>query len=195
MHDDTPKRQKRRSLRLKDYDYAQAGAYFVTIATRDRACLFGVIVDGQMCLNAAGREAEQCWLQIPQHFPNAALDEFIVMPNHVHGILVLSRGTACRAPTIERFGQPVSGSLPTVVRSFKSAVTQRLNALRGTPNASVWQRNYYEHVIRDEASLQGIREYIANNPLQWALDRENPAHRGAWRIVPLRDLTQQWDGM
>ncbi len=154
-----------------------------------------MIVDGQMHLHAAGREAGQCWLQIPRHFPNVELDEFVVMPNHVHGILVLSRGAACRAPTVERFGQPVSGSLPTVIRSFKSAVTQRSNALHGTPGASVWQRNYYEHVIRDEASLQGMREYIANNPLQWALDRENPVHVRAWHAVPRRDPTQPWDGM
>lgn len=171
----------RRSLRLKNYDYAQAGAYFVTLCTQNRACLFGEIVDGQMRLHPAGREAGQCWLQIPQHFPNVELDEFVVMPNHVHGIVVLGdggRGTVCRAPTtVERFGRPVSGSLPTVVRSFKSAVTKRINALHGSPGVSVWQRNYYEHVIRDEASLQDIREYIVNNPLQWTLDRENPRHR------------------
>ena len=177
---------RRGSLQQQDYDYAQTGAYFVTVCAQDRACLFGAIVDGQMRLNAAGREAGQCWLQIPRHFPNVELDEFVVMPNHLHGIVALGdggRGTACRAPTVERFGKPISGSLPTVLRSFKSAVTKRINALQETPGAAVWQRNYYEHIIRDEASLHGIREYIVNNPLQWALDRENPTNETGRGVV------------
>ena len=188
-----PAHRQRRSLRLKDYDYAQAGVYFVTICTKDRVCLFGDLVDGEMQLNAAGRVAERYWLDIPVHFPHTELDAFVVMPNHVHGILVIGdagRGTACRAPTVERFGQPVAGSIPTVVRSFKSAVTKQINLLQGAAGTTVWQRNYYEHIIRDEAALDGIREYIDNNPLQWALDRENPANVGARHAVPLRNVRQ-----
>ncbi|MCP9448033.1 MAG: hypothetical protein NNA22_10760, partial [Nitrospira sp.] len=117
----------RRSIRLKGYDYSQAGAYFVTVCTQDRTCLFGDVADGEMRLNDAGGIARQCWFDIPAHFPNASLDEFIVMPNHVHGIIVVDgRGTACRAPT-EQFGRPVTGSIPTIIRSFKSAVTKQIN--------------------------------------------------------------------
>ena len=99
------------------------------------------------------------------------------MPNHFHGILTIigdGEGTARRAPTMERFGKPTSGSLPTIVRAFKSAVTKRINELCGTPGASMWQRNCYEHVIRSETDLAEIREYIADNPLKWELDSENP---------------------
>ena len=170
-----PEKHHRHSIRLKGYDYSQAGAYFVTIVTQNRACLFGAVVDGEMRLNETGQIVRRCWLDIPAHFPHAELDEFVVMPNHVHGIIVIvdGRGTACRAPT-EQFGRPVTGSIPTVIRSFKSAVTKRINEQRGTPGAHVWQRNYYEHIIRNEESLDRIRQYIANNPLRWAFDRENP---------------------
>ena len=106
------------------------------------------------------------------------LDEFVVMPNHVHGILVIAdnrRGTACRAPTtVERFGRPVTGSLPTIVRSFKSVSTKRINKVRNTPGIPVWQRNYYEHVIRSEKELDRIRQYIAHNPASWTEDAERP---------------------
>ena len=101
------------------------------------------------------------------------LDAFIVMPNHIHGIII-RRGTARRAPTVERFGKPVAGSLPTLVRAYKSAVTQGINTLRRTPGDSVWQENYYEHIVRSEAELNRIREYIATNPMRWGSDRYNP---------------------
>jgi putative transposase len=102
------------------------------------------------------------------------------MPNLVHGIFMFFDcwGTACRAPTLERFSRPVVNSLPTIVRSFKSAVTNRINKIHGTPGALIWQRNYYEHVIRDENKLFKIRQYIQNNPLKWHLDRENPERVG-----------------
>lgn len=173
-----PNIHRRRSLRLKDYDYSQAGAYFVTVCVQNRECLFGEVVAGEMQLNNAGRMVVRCWQAIPDHFPHVALDVFVVMPNHVHGIIVLmgGRGTACRAPTNEQFGKPVPGSIPTVMRSFKSAATKHINELRHTAGVPVWQRNYYEHIIRDENSMARIREYIINNPLQWALDRDNPAN-------------------
>jgi REP element-mobilizing transposase RayT len=104
------------------------------------------------------------------------------MPNHVHGIIILherttpdgSRGTLQRAPTLEHFGKPTSNSIPTIVRLFKSATTKRINIARTMPGIAVWQRNYYEHIVRDEGSLNRIREYIETNPWQWAVDRENP---------------------
>ncbi|MCP9448186.1 MAG: hypothetical protein NNA22_11550, partial [Nitrospira sp.] len=122
------RRSTRRSIRLKGYDYSQTGAYFITAVTQDRVCLFGEVVDGEMRVNKFGEIARHCWFDIPAHFPHAELDAFVVMPNHVHGIIVIvdGRGTACRAPT-ERFGHPVTGSIPTVIRSFKSAVTKRIN--------------------------------------------------------------------
>jgi REP element-mobilizing transposase RayT len=209
----------RRSIRLQGFDYTQPGAYFITTVTRDRACLFGQVIDGEMRLNDAGEIARQCWLDIPNHFSNAQLDEFVIMPNHVHGVIVLVESSdmtynvgarhavplpndavplpndAMPLPNDavplprdlskgEKFGNPISGSIPTIVRSYKSAVTKRINECHGTPGAPVWQRGYYEHIIRNHESLNRIREYIMNNPLQWALDRENPDAMGIQPAVP-----------
>ncbi|MEW6262355.1 MAG: transposase [Thermodesulfobacteriota bacterium] len=172
-----PDRLHRRSLRLGGYDYAQPGAYFVTVCTQDRHCLFGEIEDGEMRLNKVGQIVRDEWIQTGRLRPSVELDVFVVMPNHFHGILLLTvdgRGTARRAPTPEQFGKPVIGSLPTIIRSFKSATTKRINECRNTPGLSVWQRNYYEHVIREEDSLNRIRQYIQDNPARWMYDRENP---------------------
>ncbi|MES2935181.1 MAG: transposase [Pseudomonadota bacterium] len=164
----------RHSIRLKNYDYCQAGAYFTTICTQDRACDFGNVIDGEMYLNEIGRIASQCWHALPQHFPKAELDGSIFMPNHLHGIIVLpdavNEGTACRAPT-EQFSKPVPGSIPTMVRSFKSAVTRLIHQQGITRNVKFWQRNYWEHIVRDESELHQLRDYIENNPKQWALDK------------------------
>ncbi len=182
-----PDRPRRRSLRLRGYDYTQAGAYFVTLCTRDRACLFGEIVDGEVSHNDAGRIVQSEWEALPDRFSGIDVDAFIVMPNHVHGILWINPvGARFIAP---RFVAPhdvdagVPGAMnraPTlgeIIRAFKAVATRRLRQTGVSEFA--WQRNYYEHIIRDEASLHGIREYIANNPLQWALDRENPVNVGA----------------
>jgi REP element-mobilizing transposase RayT len=173
----------RRSIRLKGYDYTRAGAYFVSICTKDRACLFGDVADGVMRLNQMGHIVRQCWLAIPDHFPHVLLDEFVVMPNHVHGILVIMPTHIVGAthasplqnddtPTRPRGPQP--RSVASIVGSFKSAAAKRINEHRGTPGAPIWQRNYYEHVIRDDESLNLIRNYIADNPLRWPIDAENP---------------------
>jgi len=179
-------RPHRRSLRLKGFDYAQAGAYFVTMSARNRQCLFGNILDGQVALTRFGEVVREEWVRTATLRSSVTLDTFVVMPNHFHGIIVVTtddeairgRGTARRAPTTERYGQPISGSIPTIIRSFKSAVTKRINGMRKTPGSRVWQRNYYEHVLRNERELDRVREYIANNPLRWELDRENPAATG-----------------
>ncbi|MEJ5342476.1 MAG: transposase [Thermogutta sp.] len=198
-----PERHHRRSIRLRGYDYTQPGAYFVTVCTQGRASLFGEVADGEMRLNEVGRIVQRCWEAIPEHFPHIELGAFVVMPNHVHGILVITGAphdlvgsrhavplqndvpppnnaliSNNAVPLQERLGKPVAGSIPTIVRSFKSAVTREVNALRGTPGAPVWQRNYYEHIIWNEESLQRIREYIWTNPLGWHLDRENPNPTG-----------------
>jgi len=188
-----PARHRRRSIRLRGYDYSQAGAYFVTIVTRNRECLFGEVVEDLMRLNDAGRMVAQCWHELAAHFPHLELDEFVVMPNHVHGIITvgaqfiapddhgainpgaINPGAMNRAPT----------GLGEIVRSFKAVATRRIR--QAGVLAFAWQRNYYEHIIRDEASLNRIREYIANNPLQWALDRENPHIVGATRASPRDD--------
>jgi len=173
----------RRSIRLKGYDYTQAGAYFVTICTKDRACLFGDVADGVMRLNQMGHIVRQCWLAIPNHVPHVLLDEFVVMPNHVHGIIVIMPthdvGATHASPlqnddTPTRPRGPQPRSVASIVGSFKSAAAKRINEHRGTPGAPIWQRNYYEHIIRDDESLNLIRNYIADNPLRWQIDAENP---------------------
>lgn len=180
----------RRSIRLQDYDYAQAGAYFVTICAQNRECLFGKVMDGKMMLNDTGRVAQAVWDGLPGRFPTIELDQFVVMPNHLHGILVLvgtqfiaptipRQGVINRAPTMMQQGQGVINRAPTlgeIVRTFKAATARQIR-LVGLSEFG-WQRNYYEHVIRDEDSLNRIREYIATNPLRWELDRENPKRQG-----------------
>ena len=162
------------------------GAYFVTICTENRKCLLGEVVNGEMALSKEGKILGEEWLKTTQVRPYVSLDLFVVMPNHFHGILFIDKeaegtdcwGTARCAPTIRQFRMMISESLPSIIRGFKSAATRRINILRNVPGAPVWQRNYYEHVIRDEASLNRIRGYIINNPLSWELDRENPERKG-----------------
>src|SRR5437867_3880492 len=130
----------RRSVRLPDRDYRQPGAYFVTICTKDRARTFGTVVSGSVRLSSEGEIARDCWLAIPRHFPNVRLDAFVVMPDHVHGILiVLSHGDDHPRP--RRFADAVPGSLSTILAAYKGEVTKRVNALRDTVGSSVWQRN------------------------------------------------------
>ncbi len=171
----------RHSIRYRDFDYASEGGYFVTVVSHQGRCLFGEIVDGVMRLNIFGRVVWKEWFITSQLRPNIELfeDEFVVMPNHIHGIIWITnsldggRGTLQRAPTVERFGKPVSNSIPTIVRLFKATVTRQINVLRNTPAEPVWQRNYYEHIIIDERDYQNISEYISNNPLGWETDTEN----------------------
>ena len=168
----------RRSIRLKDYDYSQQGTYFVTVCTYNRKCNLGKVINDEVQLNKYGHIVENEWIKIADIRKNVELDTYVIMPNHLHGILLItdSRGTEHRAPTVEQFGKPVSGSLPTIIRSFKSTVTKQINRLRNTPGSPVWQRNYYEHIIRNEDGLNRIRGYIINNTIQWQFDRENPRH-------------------
>jgi len=175
----------RRSIRLKDYDYSQAGGYFITICTHGWGNLFGNIVKGEMRLNEYGKIVENEWIKTGKMCLNVLLDEYIIMPNHIHGIIIIiddGRGTLQRAPTVERFGKPVSNSIPTIVRLFKSTTTKQINQIRKMPRASVWQRNYYEHVIRNEDKLNKLRYYIQTNLLKWYLDRENPERVGFYEL-------------
>ena len=144
-------------------------------------------MNGEMVLSKFGVVARQQWEKLTQRFPHIELGAFVIMPNHMHGIIVIlaGRGTAenlsdpagelpRRAPPREQFQKPVKGSIPTIVRSYKSAVSFRINLIRETQDAPVWQRNYYEHVIRDEKDLQNKTDYINANPLLWDQDDENP---------------------
>jgi REP element-mobilizing transposase RayT len=172
-----------RSIRLKGYDYAQAGAYFVTICTHGQDCLLGEIVDEEMMLSSYGKVAKTCFEEIPLHFAHAELDAFVIMPNHLHGIIVLANTTEVAAQHAAplRNGvslRPAPGSLSTIVRSFKSASTRRINELRAMEGTHFWQRDYYEHVIRNDRDMDRIRGYITTNPLKWSLDRENPQKTG-----------------
>jgi REP element-mobilizing transposase RayT len=166
---------QRRSVRLPGYDYTSPGAYFITIVTRDRQVLFGEVSLGEMHLNPYGQIVLEEWLRSGEIRSELEVEASVVMPNHLHGILVLSnvkaRGTV---PLRQSFAKPVSGSIPTIIRSFKAASAKRINEARGTPGLAVWQRNYHEHVVRDEKDLDRIYQYILNNPLQWELDEENP---------------------
>jgi len=181
-------KHNRRSIRLKEYDYSQPGGYFITIVTYQRDLLFGEIVNEEMKLNDYGRVVDECWLEIPKHFQNIELGVYVVMPNHLHGIIVINdnnnraddsssarRGTIYRAPT-EKFGKPISGSIPTIIRTFKSAVTRRLGKEYNI--TGIWQRNYYEHVIRNHEDWDRIHKYIEANPVMWAKDEENPLFLG-----------------
>lgn len=170
----------RRSIRLKDYDYRNAGAYFITICAYRWECIFGKVVGREMRLNEYGEIVQDEWLKTALVRPNIELDEFMVMPNHMHGILVLddnaggthekpcatqrvTRAPRRVAPTKRPIG-PEAGSVGAIVGQYKSIVTKRINRRRGTPGYAVWQRNYHEHIIRDEDELNRIRFYIANNP-------------------------------
>lgn len=179
-----PQKHHRRSIRLKGYDYTQTGAYFITICTKGRQCLFGNVVNGEMQLNSLGHIAFNCWQTIPAHFPHIELDTFVVMPNHIHGILIITDNPVGARQCLalnqhsegnpETFGKPVGGSISTVIGSYKSVVSKRINIIWQTKGQSIWQRNFYEHIGREQKSIDHIREYIVNNPLCWADDPENP---------------------
>jgi REP element-mobilizing transposase RayT len=165
---------RRRSVRLRGHDYSRPGSYYVTLCTANRQCLFGDVIHGTVELNALGRIVEEEWRKTATIRPDVELDEFMVMPNHVHGILVIRRGERQNCGSrVARFGRSVAGSVAVIVGQFKSVVTKTINRERGTPGANVWQRNYYDRVIRNDQELNRIREYIRNNPNQWAEDREN----------------------
>lgn len=172
----------RRSVRLQGYDYSRAGAYFVTICTQERACLFGDVVGGEMRVNDAGWTAEQCWLAIPNHFPHVDLDAFVVMPNHVHGIIVITDGAVGAKnfsplpddnTAAHRLIRSPSKTIGSIIRGFKIGVTKWFR--ENTDTHTVWQRSYYDHIIRTKESLIRIQQYIFDNPERWAFDRENPA--------------------
>lgn len=195
-----PEKHHRRAIRLKHHDYASEGAYYVTIVTHGRHCLFGEIIDGKIHLNEYGRIVQKWWEEISVHFPNVNTGAFVIMPNHVHGIIFI---------TIERRGEVVSphnrtdqnnsfineaknnihdpetsplrqSTLGQIIAYFKYQSTKEMNGIE-TRNAitKFWQRNYYEHIIRNEMELEQKTNYILNNPTRWKEDQENPEHEKA----------------
>ena len=169
------------SARLPGWDYAQAGWYFVTICTKNRERILGDVVDSQIRLSNIGEIVADEWVKTRELRPNVRLDEWVVMPNHIHGIIVIENEppgvveTHCNASLRgnykNKFG-PQRNNLSSIIRGFKSAATKRIH-LSASPVFS-WQPRFYDHVIRNENSLNKIRQYIANNPLKWELDKDNP---------------------
>lgn len=159
----------RRSTRLANYDYTRAGAYFVTICTWRRECLFGKVVDGTMRLSVSGQVVEEEWLRTGSLRSGVDLDSFVVMPNHLHAVLHLNGQTSSRrdftSPRV--YASRAPGSLGSVIAGFKQAVTLRLKRSEGVISQRLWQRNYYERVIRNEADLYEVRRYIRMNPQRW----------------------------
>ena len=179
----------RRSIRLRGYDYSRPGTYYVTICAQDMLKLFGEIVEGEMKRNQFGEIVQFCWNDLPHHYTGIELDSFVVMPNHVHGIIVICElagppdvGAGFKpAPTAgtdsARAGFKPAPTTPKplseVVRGFKTFSARRINEMRGTPGTPVWQRNYFERIVRNDGELNKIREYIHTNPLRAETDWEN----------------------
>jgi putative transposase len=167
-------KHQRSSARLKTFDYTSNAAYFVTVCTFSREHLFGQIVDAEMQLNDVGRIVWECWNVIPEHFPHVELDAFIAMPDHVHGIVLISQPSETNVRTsplrpdtaLERPNGPKKRSLGSIVGSFKSAASKRINESRGLPGTPVWQRSYWDRVIRDDRELEETRSYILENPVR-----------------------------
>jgi len=171
-----PQKHHRRSIRLKGYDYSQAGAYFITIVAYQRECVFGEVVNGEMQLNDFGKIVDVTWQWLENQYPYVELGARVVMPNHSHVILIIRnerRGGSRTAPTKGPIKRKPLGRL---IGAFKTVSTKQINLLRGTEGQTVWQRNYYERIIRDEREMDRIYRYIESNPSQWADDNENPAN-------------------
>lgn len=198
MNHYNPDIHHRRSIRLREYDYSRAGAYFFTICTHERICLFGEILEGTMALNSYGTMVERVWSDVPNHYAHVALDQFIIMPNHVHGIVFLidegpvgagfkpahgckpasgAESTQDLQPGPTKCGTPMKRhGLSEIVRALKTFSARHINEARKSPGTPVWQRNYYEHVIRNEADYDRIAEYVATNPQRWNDDTLHPAN-------------------
>ncbi len=190
---------QRKSIRLKGFDYSQPGGYFVTMCTHRREPILGEIIDGAMQLSELGEIAQMCWKNIPVHFEGVRLDAFQVMPNHLHGILAIEEGPEQRIvpaqivgveyiqlqrtrhdrPAAEhRYQHVIPKSLGSIIRSYKAAVTREARQRAKCGDAPLWQRDFYDRVIRNPGELTRIRRYIENNPLAWSIDGNNPDKPG-----------------
>ena len=154
--------KQRKRNRLKYYDYSQVGWYFVTVCTQNRYHHFGKIKNEKMILNEIGKIAEKYWIEIPKHFPNIELDEYIIMPNHIHGIIIIDPDNNVR---VENFRPQRKTDLSNVIKGFKIGVTKWCNT-NNFINFK-WQRSFHDRIIRNEKELFNIRNYIKQNPLKW----------------------------
>ena len=168
------KKFRRRSIRLPGYDYSRTGCYFITICSFDREIIFGKIADGNTVLSEIGIISAKYLEQIPNHFENVFVDEYVVMPNHIHIIITILNDVGVQniEPLQNKYQNIIPKSIGSIVRSYKASVTRWCKS-NGFEEFK-WQRNYYEHIIRNDEDFFRIREYIRNNPLQWELDEENP---------------------
>ncbi|MCG2811283.1 MAG: hypothetical protein L6428_07475 [Candidatus Aminicenantes bacterium] len=181
----------RRSIRLKGYDYSRTGYYFVTICSRERECLFGEVGDSKIILNEMGVLAEKMWRELPDRFPAVLIDQFVVMPNHLHGIIRIMEhiqngkaaecgGLMNQTPTPKRASDEWNMmknpgmTLGKIVRYYKARSALKIKTMMNV--SFYWQRNYYEHIIRDENELLRIRKYINLNPVSWPQDEDNPVN-------------------
>ena len=198
-----PEIYDRQSIRLEGYDYSQAGAYFVTICVRDKRCLLGDVADGKSVPNDLGAVVSESWNWLAERYDYVRMDEWVVMPNHLHGIVLITNedrrggsrtaqgsdgphheeGGSRTAPTETDSGRSLGPAkrkpLGRLVGAFKTVSTKCINEIRGSAGAAFWQRNFHEHIVRDQTELNLIREYIAGNPAAWETDRENPDYRRA----------------
>lgn len=172
-----PRRERKRN-RLFGYDYSRDGYYFVTICTKNRKDYFGNVENGQMVLNDVGKIAQECWENIPNHFPHVILDEYIIMPNHIHGILIFQNAfnddvgnkDFCSLHEDTAWQTQLSRSLSSVIRGFKIGVTKHMRENNNYEFA--WQKSFYDHIIRSQQSLENIRLYIKRNPLVWKYETD-----------------------
>ncbi|MEO0014714.1 MAG: hypothetical protein RLZZ535_3103 [Cyanobacteriota bacterium] len=178
-----PDKHHRRSIRLPGYDYSQTGAYFVTICAYQRQCLFGEIIDGQMILNQYGAIVADEWQKSSIIRQEIELDGWVVMPNHFHGIVIIANTVGANGRSPVQNNAPVQmkpKSLSSLMAGFKSITTKKINILRDAPATPLWQRNYYEHIIRDRDAMDKICRYIINNPMSWSIDQLHPDNPSKW---------------
>jgi putative transposase len=192
-----PANKYRKHLRIKGFDYRDHYAYFVTICTSHRQHAFGEIDEGIWQPTRRGLIASECWIDIPNHHPFVELDAFVIMPNHIHGILSFVGDTgapvaATPASPLRAHG-PLANSLGSVLGSYKSAVSRNINKLRPDSAKQLWQPNYYEHIIRNDRSMDLIREYIDSNPDRWDCDEENGHGTGTDRLRSFIDSLARFD--
>jgi len=186
-----PDKHHRKSIRLKNYNYSNIGSYFITVCAYNHECLFGDIEDGRMQLNNCGRIIESEWLRSSEIRKEIELDIYQTMPNHFHAIVFILESSTNKRKKLDVYMVGANGhsplrnrlamkskSLSSLMVGFKSSVKLKINKFRNTPGVPIWQRNYYDHIIRNENELNQIREYIINNPLEWELDEENPKNWG-----------------
>lgn len=170
--------QRCNSLRLGNYDYSQNGAYFITICTRDRECFLSEITNNVLHLNPFGLVVNNVWKDLPKHYPEIQLDSFVIMPNHVHAVILINSVGAGR--------RPAHISLSEAIRTFKSISSRQINKVRDNLGYAVWQRGYYDRIIRDDGELNRIRTYIEGNPENWQTDEENPNKGAGFSPAPTR---------